>query len=285
MSSVARELHSLNSTRLRHVVFPREHGAWGILLVPLATGGWVAAREGGSPALLAWFALAALALFLLRTPVEVWLETAPLRAGTPAERKALFVSAAIYGAVAATALAFLLAGGRAAGLLLLGAAVAAAFGVQAALRKLGRENRMAAQMIGALGLTATAAGAYFVVTGRLDSTAMSLWAANWLFAANQIHYVQTRIHNARLTDPREKLARGRAFLAGQFATALLLGLGWRAALLPGAAALAFGPVLVRGFAWFGRGRRPLAIYRLGFTELAHALVFGVLLILGYRIDG
>lgn len=285
MSSVANGLRTLNPTRLRHVVFPREHGAWGILLVPLLTGGWIAAREGGSPAPLAWFALAALALFLLRTPLEVWLETAPLRAETPQERKALLVSAAAYGAVAAMALAFLLAGGRAAGLLLLGAAVAAAFGVQAALRKLGRENRMTAQIIGALGLTATAAGACYVVTGRLDSTALTLWGLNWLFAANQIHYVQTRIHNARVTDPREKLSRGRGFLASQFLTALVLALGWGAGLLPGGAALAFAPVLVRGFAWFGRGSRPLAIYRLGFTELAHALIFGVLLILGYRIDG
>lgn len=285
MSSVAGDLHILNSARLRHLVFPREHGAWGILLVPLATGGWIAAREGGSLLPLLWFTLAALSLFCLRTPVEVWMETAPLKAERPAERRALFLSITAYAVVAAVTLSLLLFGGRARGLLVLGAVAAVAFAIQAGLRKLGRENRLSAQVVGALGLTSSAAGAYYVVTGRLDSTAAALWAANWLFAANQIHYVQTRIHNARVTDPREKLVRGRGFLIGQLATAVALGLGWRAELLPGASSLAFGPVLVRGFAWFFRGRGPLAIHRLGFTELAHAVVFGILLILGFQIEG
>jgi hypothetical protein len=281
---VAGELHTLNSSRLRHFVLPREHGAWGILLVPLATGGWIAARDGGRLLPLLWFTLAALALFCLRTPVEVWMASVPLKAEKPTERRALFLSMAAYSVVAVATLSLLLFGGRATGLLVLGAVAAVAFAVQAGLRKLGREYRLSSQVVGALGLTSTAAGAYYVVTGRLDTTAAALWGVNWLFAVNQIHYVQTRIHNARVTESREKLLRGRGFLTGQFATALALGLGWRAELLPGAAALAFGPVLVRGFAWFLRGRGPLAIHRLGFTELAHAVVFGVLLILGFQIQ-
>src|ERR1019366_7623189 len=52
--------------------------------------------------------------------------------------------------------------------------------------KIGRAARMAAQMVGALGLTSTAPAAYYVVTGRLDAAAWALWLANWLFAGDQI---------------------------------------------------------------------------------------------------
>jgi len=55
------------------MVVPREHGAWGMLLVPLVTGAVVAARTGMNFANLTWFVVAALALFWLRTPVESWL--------------------------------------------------------------------------------------------------------------------------------------------------------------------------------------------------------------------
>jgi 4-hydroxybenzoate polyprenyltransferase len=50
-----------------------------------------------------------------------------------------------------------------------------------------------AQMIGAAGLTSTAPAAYYAVTGHLSGTAWSLWACNFLFAINQIQFVQLRI--------------------------------------------------------------------------------------------
>src|ERR1035441_11084951 len=55
----------------RHaLILPREHGAWGLLLVPMVTGAGVAFRESNHfiPALL--LLVVTLALFWLRTPVE-----------------------------------------------------------------------------------------------------------------------------------------------------------------------------------------------------------------------
>ena len=40
---------------------------------------------------------------------------------------------------------------------------------------------------------------------------------------------------------------------------------------------AFVPVLLRGTLWFLRGRQPLDVHKLGFAELAQALIFGALL--------
>jgi len=279
------ELHTLHGARMRSFVLPREHGAWGILLIPLVSGGWIGYEAGARIASLLLFAVAALALFCLRTPADIWLETSPLRAQTAAEKRTVLLSIGVYASLAATALFVLIWRERAALLLVLGAAVAALFVAQGILKKLSRRNRMLAQLVGALGLTSTAAGAYYVVTGNLDATAMVVWGLNWLFAANQIHFVQLRIRAPRAATLAEKLNEGRRFLAGEALTVLILLLAWRLGGLPGAAAWAFGPVLARGLVWFFRQPTPLGIHRLGFSELAHALTFGALLILGFHLYG
>jgi hypothetical protein len=283
MATVASQVNPLQRERLRSFVLPREHGAWGMLLIPLLTGAWIGFETGGDIFPLILFILASLSLFCLRTPAEVWLGTAPLRAQAPSERWLVFCSILVYAGIAALSVGWLLWRERAWGLLLIGGASAVFFVAQAILKKLGRSTRMAAQLVGAMGLTATAAGAYYIVAGRLDRQALILWAANWLFAANQIHFVQTRIHGARCATQGEKLREGRWFLAGEVGTALLLAAGWRLGHLPPLATLAFVPALIRGGRWFCQGKKPLSIHRLGFTELAHSLVFGVLFILGFQL--
>ena len=142
---------------------------------------------------------------------------------------------------------------------------------------------MPAQVIGAIGLSSTAAGAYYVATGRLDRMAIALWLANWLFAGNQIHFVQLRIRSARAANFSEKRTQGLPFLFAQVAMlGVILG-ACRFALFPVAIAIAFLPVLLRGTLWFGRAYRPLDVHKLGFTELAHALLFGTLLCLAFLI--
>ena len=71
--------------RRRSLVFPREHGAWGILLVPLVTGASAGLLAGGRAGPLAPLSIAVLALFWLRTPVESWMGTAPVRVRTGSE--------------------------------------------------------------------------------------------------------------------------------------------------------------------------------------------------------
>src|ERR1019366_3601389 len=151
---------------------------------------------------------------------------------------------------------------------------ALAFAMQAGVKKLGRKGRMPAQMIGAIGLTSTAAGAYYVATGRLDRTATALWLANWLFASDQIHFVQLRIRSSRAVAIKDKLRQGRTFLAGQIGFVAIILTAYRFHLFPAAIAVAFVPVLLRGIMWFVRGHQPLDVHKLGFSELAHALIFG-----------
>ena len=124
--------------RRRSLVVPREHGAWGILLVPLVTGACCGLFGGGSAAGLAPLVIVALALFWLRTPVESWLGTAAIRARTPEEFH-LVRKAVLLLSIAATAgLVWLFWGGRNLELIPIGAVAGAAFLLQAAVRRVWR---------------------------------------------------------------------------------------------------------------------------------------------------
>ena len=185
--------------------------------------------------------------------------------------------------MSATAVALLLLAGYSRGLLAIGVVAALAFAVQAVVKKVGRSGRMPAQVIGAVGLTSTAAGAYYVGTGRLDHVAFALWLANWLFAGDQVHFVQVRIHSSRAASVDAKMRQGYAFFAGQiFLLGVVIAL-CRLHFFPGAVVLAYIPALLRGSLWFLRERQPLNVHKLGFSELAQALLFGVLLCAAYLI--
>jgi hypothetical protein len=66
-------------------------------------------------------------------------------------------------------------------------------------------------------------------------------------------------------------------------TVVLLVAAWRNGYLPRLAAAAYAPVLIRGLRWFLQGQESLAVHRLGFTELAHAMAFGALFIVGFLL--
>ena len=121
------------------------------------------------------------------------------------------------------------------------------------------------------------------MTGRLGNTAWTLWAANLLFAVNQIQFVQLRIRAAHNTSQIEKLSAGRWFLIGQVILMALLGVACAGQYFRWYAAVAFLPVLLRGFAWFAAKPEPLTIHALGKSELVYACAFGVLLVLGMRL--
>ena len=262
------------------MVIPREHGAWGMLLVPLATGVVVALSGGGNAGALTLFLLAAMSLFWLRTPVESWLGTSPIKAQTKHERTIVLRTICGIATLAiASVTALLWKGNRE--LLLIGVIAGLVFAIQAGVKELGRKGKMPAQVIGAIGLSSAAAGAYYVATGRLDRTAIALWLANWLFAGDQIHFVQLRIHSSRAEGFGQKVEQGLPFLAAQVGLIMVVLAACRVGFFPAAAAVAFLPVLLRGTLWFLRRRQPLDVHKLGFSELGQAILFGSLLCVAF----
>jgi hypothetical protein len=271
------KLSTPQKERRRALVVPREHGAWGMLLVPLATGAVVGFVAGGRVAPVLLLTVAVLALFWLRTPVESWLGTSAVRVQTTQERQLVRGVILPLATTAAVSLSALFWRGTNRGLIWLGMIAGAAFAAQVLLKKMGRTTRMAAEVVGALALTSTAPAAYCVATGRLDARAWALWLVNWLFAADQIHFVWLRIRGARAAGWSEKFAVGWSFLAGQILLGGMLALAYRFNWLPELTLVAFGPVLFRGFVWFIKKPQPIVVRQLGWTELAHAVAFGVLL--------
>ena len=264
--------------RRRALILPREHGAWGLLLVPMVTGAGVAFRQASHIFPLILLLTAALALFWLRTPLENLLGTTAMRAQTLEESHTLRSFIVLLGGIAVVALAGLLWAGRNADLWPLGAGVAAAFIGQALLKKVGRRARMLSEMVGIIGLTASAPAAYYVITGEFNATAWMLWIANILFAGDQIHYVQLRIHTAKIQGFRAKVAHGWAFALGQALMTAIITLACLARLMPPIASLAFAPLLFRGWFYFVQEPTQLIVRRLGWSELKHATAFCVLLI-------
>jgi YwiC-like protein len=285
--------------RRRALILPREHGAWGLLLVPMVTGAGVALRASVHVTPFLQLLTAALALFWLRTPVESLLGTSAMRAQTKQERREVAIVIAGLSVVAAVALGILLWSGRNPDLWLVGAAAGAAFAGQALLKLMWRRPprpsregeaerprsknsthrlRMLSEIVGTIGLTSAAPAAYYVITGKFNATAWMLWLANLIFAGDQIHYVQLRIHTARIEGLRAKLAHGWIFAAGQAVMTVVLTVTCMTGLLPAFASLAFAPLLFRGWFYFIQKPRPLLVRRLGWSELAHAVAFCVIFI-------
>ena len=273
--------------RARALIVPREHGAWGLLLVPMVTGAGIALRQSSNAFPFILLLTTALALFWLRTPLESLLGISALRAETKEERQSTMFAVFYLGAVAALSSSMLLWGGRNSLLWPLGAAAGFFFGAQALLKIMCRQPRskrstqrlrMLSEIVGTIGLTASAPAAYYVITGKLDPTAWILWIANLLFAGNQIHYVQLRLHTTRVEGLRNKLSRGWAFALGQLLLTAALTFACVTGLFPKFASLAFVPLLFRGWFYFIQKPAPLAVRKLGWSELAQAIAFCILFI-------
>jgi hypothetical protein len=117
-----------------------------------------------------------------------------------------------------------------------------------------------------------------VIAGEFNATAWTLWFANLLFAGDQIHYVQLRIHTAKIQGFRAKLAHGWRFALGQALMTAIITIACMARLMPPIASLAFAPLLFRGWFYFIQEPTQLIVRRLGWSELKHATAFCVLLI-------
>ena len=176
-------LHGAHQTRIRALVIPREHGAWGLLLVPLFTG----VVAGYSSEHRIWplliFTVAALSLFWLRTPVESLLGTGSLTANSRSERWVALVATALLAAIATACLTSLMWKGQNLRLLLLGGAASLAFLAQSVLRSLGRKTRMAAQLVGAIGLVCTAPSSQKFASGKIFLLAYPILFAFLIIAA------------------------------------------------------------------------------------------------------
>jgi hypothetical protein len=282
---VLRPWSEISPVRRWVLVWPREHGAWGILLVSLITGAAIGLSSATNIIPLLWLLLVTLAAFCLRTPIENAMPKSPFRPRTQAEWRWVSVAALVYVLAGVLAGFMLWFDGALRLIWMLAPFALALFALQAMIKRLGRAFRLPSEIIAVFGMTLAAAAGYIVASGKTGNPAIGLWLLNGLFAANQVLYVQFRIGETRDNGHPSSMKRKRIFLATQGATVLAIMGGARAGWLPGMAIIAFVPLFVRGSIWSLRSAEtPLRIHRLGKTELAHAILFGLLLIAASHIS-
>lgn len=260
------------------VLVPREHGTWGLLLFPLISG--VIVGFGASPnasvkgAL--WFLLATLSAFLIYQPLESLLGLSLIKVRSQKQQRIAILSVIALAVIATTGILELFRLHR--GLVLgFGAVALGCFGVRILLGS-SRSMRVPRQLVGALGLSSAAAGAYYAASGQIGRTGLLLWLASWLFAVGQIEYVHLRISAAQVRSRRQKL---RLSIAVCFLHLLMIGASITATFTgfaPLLLVLAFVPSVVRLSIWLLTPWRPLGIHILGFSELLQGLLFNTLLI-------
>jgi hypothetical protein len=266
----------LNSTPAKPPL-PREHGAWGILLVPLATAAGISGVFDLKVALLL---VSVLCFFVARGSF-----LRAVAAGVSLRRLGMPSDAPVKGAATSLKWTLLLLAGSAAGaaplVLVWHRWWLVAFGAAAAplaFRKTGLH--LAAQLAAMTGLTLTAPVTWYVATGNLDPWAWKLWLLNSLYFAGGFFFVKMHLA-AAMQRSTAGVARGTivyhaALAAGLVALVLAGQISW-------AVALAFVPAVVRAAVGAARLTPKLRIKRLAWTEVALSVVFGLSLIAAARL--
>ena len=260
------------------LLVPREHGSWGLWLLPLISSAVVGCVYDPHAALapVLWFGLAAASAFLIYQPLESLLGLSLVKTRAQRQQRTALIWVIVFTIAAVCSVLELLHLQRFM-VLVIGVVASGCFGVRSLLGR-SRRVRVLKQLIGALGLSSTAAGAYYAATGRMDRTALLLWLASWLFAIGQIEYVQLRLRSAQVRSRRQRAMNSLAvsgFHVLVMSIAIAAGMAHAAPLLLG---LTFIPAVVRLAVWIVRSWRPLGVHILGISELAQGIVFNGLLI-------
>lgn len=262
--------------------WPPEHGAWGLFLVPMLCSA-ILADVWNFPLLLC--VATAVALFLLRGSVEA--HRIQSRGTAPLARLFLLpahLALAVFALAGGLTLLFvyqrwLIAAVGLAGLLL--------YAVQLLLiarhnEESSEKRSLAAELVGVVLLSLAAPAAWIAARGSLDADGARVWLLNAAFFLGGVLYVKFRVRgllaHRQFHSWRERL---------QFAWpvflyhALLLGflaclVVWRS--LSAAVLISFLPGILRANGLFFQLGARFPIKRLGWTEIAHSLIFALLLI-------
>lgn len=249
---------SLRST----LYLPKEHGSWGMFFIPLALGLAVGGQWFWRVAL---FIVAASAAFLAREPfMAAW--RAWRRKTDPGLAKR---TAAMYVLIAAAVGGLLLPSHPWLALLGLLGGIVYCWHAEVAMRGEGRSST--AELLAIATSMLAAPAAYYVSSGRLDGTAVLLWALCFGYFASAVFYVKMRLTFARprgKTDPAQTRWQCLLYhlaLAG-FVAALLRSVS--PVVLAG-----FLPILARAFFYVLRPSSQANLKQIGWSEVVFSLIF------------
>ena len=264
-------------------IVPREHGVWAVLYGSFLVGAGVAGRVTLPVALFlvgitaAAFANGSLAILARSSASE----------GQRERRRRALTWFVLYGAVAATALLPLLFLFRMTFLLPFGMTAAFFLLLRAYLIREGDDRTLIGELVGAAGLTMVGAVAHAVGLGEVRPISAVLWLLLFLFFASGVFYVRMRVHELatrrRGATPGSNPVRWPCVVYHALLIIVVPAL-FLARLVPWQVLLAFAPAVWRAAAGLNQEETRLDLRRLGWSEVALALAFVILLIAAFRLN-
>ena len=254
---------------------PKEHGAWGMLYVPLVAGALVAGAGGWRFALLT---AAVTFLFVGRESVlRLWRARARGRSDRDSLRRVC-----VYLLLASASGAPLIWVWRLRWMAALGGAALALLAWNAVQVVRREERTMFTEVLGIAGLTLTAPAAHYAGRMEWTSTAWWLWCLHALYFSGSVFYVRLRV---RAAHPKG---------AGDLTSIRWLCGAYHLVLLPavvvvpdmGASRLllmaAYLPVIARAVWHVARPGTRLSLRRIGRLEIVYSLVFLGFVVAAFR---
>jgi hypothetical protein len=260
---------------------PKEHGAWAVLYGAFLAGAGVAGRAA-PPVILLLVGVTAVAL--ANGPLAVLVRSAPGQAQTERRPQALRWLA-LYGGVAGVAFALLLLAYGMTFLLPLGMGAAIILLLRVVLIR-GRDDRtLPGELVGMAGLTLVGPAAHAVAVGEAQPVGAVLWLLLLLFFASAVFYVRMRIHAMiarRKGSASPSLPALWSCLLYHGLLLIVLPMLVILQVIPWPVLLGFAPALWRAGVGLRRDEVRLDLRRLGWSEVAVATAFVLLLIAAFR---
>lgn len=252
-------------------MLPREHGAWAILIAPILVG--LLGAPVFSPAAATLFCLAALAAFLIRSPLQALL-------AKPGDRRA-WGWLAFYGVLTVGSFLPLI--------VIMGCWKLALFAVPALLlmaenltaNKSGRRFSAFNEGAGVLGLCLGAPAAYYAASFRLEPRAWELWLLCSAFFLGPIFYVKMAALQHRAVADKSALPaldsmrrRSLAYHGAVLAAVVLWAVNGG---VPVLAALPFAASFIKSVLRGSHEPARVDFKSLGYMEVAYSVLFVVVM--------
>ena len=257
-------------------VITKEHGSWAVLLVPILVNACVAGKWSID---FVFVALAVLGVFLSYVPAQVLLRH---YSGVPQRdervRQAKFWITGYLFVTIGSAVPLLVKGYIF--LLVIGSIGAVFFFCNFFLVK-HYSKMIATDLIAVAGLTLSGPSVYYVLTGMLDRTAVSLYVLNFLFFGCSVFYVHMKIQFSASKKAvmawRENLKFGKLNLLYFAAVVSIMAILAASRFTSIIALVAFVPMIAHGVYGTVNLSSRVHFKNLGFLLLGQSILFGTLL--------
>jgi len=263
-------------------IFPKEHGAWAILLIPFCAGSW-AGENPGLPALILLICI--VSLYLLRGAMEFYFSS-------PNKMVEYRDFTFFYYYVWLMIVLFLLAASilffyfKLINLLLLGSLAFVIFVFYYFLVFKKKINRISQQLIALLGLTLTAPAAYYVTTTKWDSNVLLLWILHIAFFQVGFLYVHHKIglykNRKEIRDLWDKLLFSRNLVIAWCISVIVFYALLLTGLIQPAYFIALLPITGHIIAGIFLDKKELNIKKMGYLLSGQNIFFLIILIYLFR---